>query len=292
MAKGIKANFLFWAFFVFIGLSPCCAQDEKNIPLPVHLSSDNGFEIFDQENLMIGHKNVMVERGASTLYADNCRGYFTKNESGKKEIERMEMEGNTLMVVPEATAYSDKAVYSVPSDTLTLTGSNLRLYGKDNELFAKKAIIYQPEAKIAKAIGQAEVQGETYRLQGDMITAYFQEVDPDLKKDVAVEKSTPSLPGGDQLTLKKIEADGNVKLIMPDKVAIGDHGIYDAEKDITILIGNVKLSDPERQLEGEYAEVDRKTGISKLLPTDPRENLKLSTVVASPKKRVRAMLIR
>jgi lipopolysaccharide export system protein LptA len=49
-------------------------------------------------------------------------------------------------------------------------------------------------------------------------------------------------------------------------VAFSDKAIYNNETEICKLFGNVKLQKGESFLLGEYAEVDLRNGISKLLP--------------------------
>ena len=50
-----------------------------------------------------------------------------------------------------------------------------------------------------------------------------------------------------------------------EEVARGDEGIYNVDSETAILQGNVRITRGENQLNGERAEVNLKTGISKLL---------------------------
>ena len=61
------------------------------------------------------------------------------------------------------------------------------------------------------------------------------------------------------------DAIGNVKISTPNEVAIGDEAIYYVEKELVRLSGNVKITRGISQLNGSIAEVNLKTGRSRLL---------------------------
>ena len=65
-------------------------------------------------------------------------------------------------------------------------------------------------------------------------------------------------------TVKKLKFK-NVSIKTNNEVAFSDKAIYNNETEICKLYGNVKLQE-ESFLIGEYAEVDLRSGISKLLP--------------------------
>ena len=67
----------------------------------------------------------------------------------------------------------------------------------------------------------------------------------------------------------------NVSIKTNNEVAFSDKAIYNNETEICKLFGNVRLQRGESFLLGEYAEVDLKSGINKLLPYPgkmPNEN--------------------
>jgi lipopolysaccharide export system protein LptA len=63
----------------------------------------------------------------------------------------------------------------------------------------------------------------------------------------------------------RMEADGHVEVKTPDTYATSNKGDYDLTADIMTLSGNVKVTNAGNQFNGEYAEVNVKTGVSRLL---------------------------
>jgi len=80
-----------------------------------------------------------------------------------------------------------------------------------------------------------------------VITAYFREGDDG------------------KIALKTVIALGHVVVTTAREVARAKRAEYDAIKDRVTLSGGVKLTRGANQLNGEYAEVDLKTGVSRLL---------------------------
>ena len=72
-----------------------------------------------------------------------------------------------------------------------------------------------------------------------------------------------------ELALSKVEATGNVRIATPREFVRADRGTYDVEKQFAVLTGGVKVTQDQNQLNGEYAEVDLKAGVSRLLGAPP-----------------------
>ena len=69
-----------------------------------------------------------------------------------------------------------------------------------------------------------------------------------------------------KITVKKIIGFSNVSIRSNNEVAFSDKGIYNNITEVCKLFGNVRLQRGDSFLTGEYAEVDLKSGISKILP--------------------------
>ena len=57
----------------------------------------------------------------------------------------------------------------------------------------------------------------------------------------------------------------------PTEVATADRGIYNHKSGIAQLVGSVRLTRGDNQLNGDRAEVNLKTGVSRLLATRGRD---------------------
>ena len=100
---------------------------------------------------------------------------------------------------------------------------------------------------MAYANGNATILREKNKLQAATLKAYFEN---DAAKNLAI---------------KDIYAKDNVIITTPTEVATGAKGHYDAKTGIVTLIDKVSIKRGDNQLYGDMAEVNLKTGISKLL---------------------------
>jgi lipopolysaccharide export system protein LptA len=64
--------------------------------------------------------------------------------------------------------------------------------------------------------------------------------------------------------IERVIANNSVKVNLPDIVASGDLGIFDVERNILTLVGNVTLSQRENQLNGERLVIDLNSGMSSM----------------------------
>jgi lipopolysaccharide export system protein LptA len=72
-------------------------------------------------------------------------------------------------------------------------------------------------------------------------------------------------PSGASGKLQKVEAFGNVSIRTPTDTVTGDRGIYVPETGMARLMGQVRITRGQNQLNGSEADVNLKTGIAQLL---------------------------
>ena len=65
--------------------------------------------------------------------------------------------------------------------------------------------------------------------------------------------------------LSTITGVGDVVITSGDDIAMADEGVYNAADSIATLNGSVRLNRGESQLNGDYAEFNLETGVSRLL---------------------------
>ena len=82
------------------------------------------------------------------------------------------------------------------------------------------------------------------------------------------------------MDVKKILGFNNVSIRSNNEVAFSDKALYNRMSGICKLFGNVKLQRGTSFLTGDYAEMDLKKGISKLMPALGRDNLNENRVRA------------
>jgi lipopolysaccharide export system protein LptA len=151
------------------------------------------------------------------------------------------------MTSPGRTVTGDHAIYNLDERVLHITGQGLRIDTDKEVLTARDGIEYQDNAQIAIARGNATVRQGDREVTADIMTGHF-------------ERQTDG-----KLRLVRVEADGNVQIKTPNTFATGNKGDYDVDKNMMTLSGNVKVTNGQNQFNGEYAEVNTETGVSRLL---------------------------
>lgn len=220
---------------------------------PLEINAEDGIEWRRDEQLYVARGNAVATRGDITVYADVMSAHYTSGAEGKSEIDRIEVHGNVRIVSPTDTVYGDRGAYDVINGVLVLAGKDLRMIGERGRITARDSLEYWEQKKLAVARGDAVAVREDKTIEADILTAHFE---PD---------------ENDTLQMKRIEAYGNVRVATPGEFARGERGTYFVDREFATLIGEVKITRAENQLNGEYAEVDMKTGVSRLMPAPPGE---------------------
>lgn len=234
--------------------APAAAQGLKGLQSgdqPIEINAEEGIEWRRNEQLYIARGNVEAIRGELTLYADVMTAHYGKTGTGGTDIDRIDVEGKVRIVSPSATIYGDRGAYDVANGVMVLVGDDLRLVGENDIITARDSLEYWELKNMAVARGDAVAVREDKRIQADVLSAHFA---PD---------------AGDNLVLTRIDAFGNVRIATSTDFARGDRGVYYVDREFATLSGAVRITREENQMNGEYAEIDMKTGISRLLAAAP-----------------------
>jgi lipopolysaccharide export system protein LptA len=215
--------------------------------LPIEIEAEQGIEWRKNEKVYIARGNATAKRGDQTVNADTLTAHYRDKADGSSEIWQIEADGHVRMTSPGRTVTGDHAVYNLDQRVLRVTGQNLRVDTGKETLTARDGIEYQDNTLIAIARGNAVVVQGTRQVTADKMIGHF-------------ERQTD---GNSRLV--RVEADGNVQIKTPDTFATGNQGDYDIDKDLMTLTGNVKVTNGQNQFNGEHAEVDVKSGVSRLV---------------------------
>ena len=218
---------------------------------PLEINAEEGIEWRRNEQVYIARGNVEAIRGDLTIYADVMTAHYGKTEAGNSDIDRIDVEGNVRIVSPTETVYGDRGVYDVANGVLVLVGDDLRLEGEQDTISARDSLEYWELKRMAVARGDALAVRADKRIRADVLSAHFE---PD---------------AADNLVLTRIDAYGNVRISTATEFASGDRGVYYVEREFATLTGSVKITREDNQLNGQYAEIDMKTGVSRLLAGPP-----------------------
>ncbi len=218
---------------------------------PIEINADQGIEWRRSERLYIARGNASAARGDFTVFADVLTAHYRERADGSNEIYRIDAVGNVRLQSPNETAYSDNGVYDADRGLVLLRGGDLRLVTQQDVIRARDSLEYWQQQEVAVARGDASAVREDQKIEADVLTAYF----------------TPNAEA--QLEMSTLKADGNVRVTTPREFAQGRSGVYYIEQELVTLTGDVKITQNENQLNGEYGEVNLATGVSRMFGAAP-----------------------
>lgn len=215
---------------------------------PVTIEANDGIEWIREEKLYVARGDAKAVRGDLTVSADTLSAAYRAKDSGGSEVYRLEARGNVVIVSLEDRAVGDRAVYDIDQEVIVLLGDNLSFVSGEDTITARDSLEYWETRRIAVARGDASAVRTNQQIDADILTAYFGDG-----------------PEGEN-RIERVDAIGNVVITTPEEVARGNEGVYDVLREIATLAGDVRVTRGENQLNGERAEVNLKTGLSKMLP--------------------------
>lgn len=251
-------------------LIPASAAAQTPAPVPasnnqpIEITATETVEWLRNQNQYVARKDVIVKQGAMEIHSDLLTADYREGAQSSTEIWQLTAEGNVQVRDETTTAYGDHGVYDVPKGVAVLTGNNLRLVAPDQTVTATERMEYYANARMAKAIGDATVIRAEDKVQANILTAYFKdEAAQPAAKDAKVKSGTAGPLGGGG-NIDRIEAEGNVIITTPTEKITGNKAVYRASTNTAEITGKVKLVRGENVLEGERAEVNLTTNVSKM----------------------------
>lgn len=192
-------------------------------------------------------------------------------DTSGNEVFRVEAEGNVHIFTPTDQAEGDRAIYDLDQAVMVMTGKNLKLTTPQNTLTARDTLEYWAQKHMSVARGNAVVvTKDGKRVAADTLIAYTADTPQTERKVQAVNttvrtdaKSDDPLASSGKL--QKVDAIGNVSIRTATETVTGDRGVYVPDTGLARIGGHVRITRGQNQLNGAEAEVNLKTGISRLL---------------------------
>lgn len=252
---------------------------------PVDITSTDGIEWRQNEQVVIARGDARAIREGVTLRGDRLiaryrpragqpagqpasGGALGEGPGGGNEIWRIEAEGNVHINTATDQAQGDRAVYDMDQAVMVLTGKNLKLTTPSDTLTARDSLEYWPSKRMSVARGAAVVVTEdNRRIAADTLVGYF------LPEGQTAPAASASTGGGDRKVpgagskLERVEAFGNVEIRTPQEVVRGDRGVYSTVSGMARLLGGVRITRGENQLNGQESIVNMRTGVARLVNT-------------------------
>lgn len=240
---------------------------------PIEILARDGIEWHRETQRYIARGDARAQQATTVVEADTLTAYYREKSGEGTQIFRYEAEGNVRISTPTQKVVGDKAVFDIDTGVLVMTGRAMKLTTPNETVTARDSLEYWEQKKLAVARGDALVVSADRRMKGEVLAAYF--VDARTSPPPAAVRApgqrasrttpAPSDDGGERNRLQRIEGFGNVHVSTPTDVARGDRGVYNADTGVATLAGAVRITRGDNQLNGDYAEVDLNTGISRLL---------------------------
>ncbi len=213
----------------------------------IEIEASQSLEWLSEQRAYVARGDARLRQGDVTVSANTLTANYREDADGKTEIWQVIADGNVLISTPTESVRGDRGVYDIRTDVFTLTGRDLRLETETEIITAEDSLEYWKGEGVAVARGNARALRGTDQIDADELKA-------ELSED-----------SEGNLQIDSLAATGNVVITTPTDIARGDHGIYDRQTNTATLTGSVRLTRGPNQLNGDFAEVNLDTGVSRLL---------------------------
>lgn len=214
---------------------------------PVEVKADQAIELHQDEKAYVARGNASATRGDVSVYSKALIAYYREVPGGGNQVYRLVADGAVHIVAPAQQVWGDKAVYDVDRKLMVVTGENLRLETKNDVITARDTLEYYEERQLAVARGNAIATRGDKRMRADVLMGSF-------AKDAQ-----------NNLALERVDGSGDVVLTTPRDVVRGRQLVYTLKTEIAVLMGDVKITRGENHMEGDAAEMNMVTHVSRVL---------------------------
>ncbi len=214
---------------------------------PVEIEASQSVEWQSQLRVYVARGDARLRQGDLEVTGDVLTAYYREPTPNQTEIWRATADGRVNIRAPQGRSQADRAVYDLDRDVIVLTGSNLRLETDTYVITARDSLEYWQRDRLAVARGDAVVVRGTDRIRADLMTGRF--VDGE--------------NGGMRLSV--VSAVGHVLINTATDTASANEAVYDLTTNIATLTGAVRLTRGPNHLNGDRAEVNLDTGVSRLI---------------------------
>lgn len=237
------AGGLFLAILALLTAGPAFAQSGE----PLTVEADDLLEWNQTDGTYTATGNAVAIQGARTIRGDVLVATYNP-DSEAQDIELVTATGNVVFKDDETDASGGKLIYKIAERDYRVDGPKARVSGARGTITANNTIILETEeddSQTMTARGKAVYRDSTGRVfAGNLLIALFDK----------------------EGSLQTINAEGAVTVTTEaGRKANGDAATYDARSEQATLTGNVVIIDGGSEMRGGRAEVDFKSGNSRML---------------------------
>ena len=268
---------------------------------PIDVTARDGIDWIQAQQEVIARGDARAMRGNVTVTADQLIAHYRKkktpanpaadaaggavkpavasggqasavDDTSNSEVYRLEAVGHVHIFTATDQAWGDHAIYDMDQSVLVLTGRNLKLTTPQDVITSRDDMEYWSQTRVAVARGNAVVvTTDGRRISADTLVGYMTQP----AQQQAGAKPQPAAPAAagnnaqDPLLssgkLQRVEAFGNADVRTATETVLGDRGVYVPDTGKARIVGHVRITRGQNQVNGVAADVDLKTGISTLL---------------------------
>jgi len=242
LAAGLAAGLILAAL-------PAAAQSLPGGPggQPTDINADQAIEWHQDVKAYVARGNASAKRGETTLYGDVLTAYYREVPGKGNEVFQITSEGNVRLIGPTQQVYGDKLVYDMDRKVAVVTGKDLRLVTPTDIVTARDTLEYYEAQGFAVARGEAVAVRADRRLRADVLIGQFAK-GPDGKT-----------------AMNRIDGSGNVVVTTPTDVARSDKLVYSVPDNTAVLLGTVRITRGDNQLNGDAAEMNMATKVNRVI---------------------------
>ena len=218
---------------------------------PIEITANNGIEWQQENEILIASGNAKASRDGISVEAEVLRAYYKQKSGGGADLYRLDAAGGVKIYSGTDSIVGATAVYDFEKAILRVDGRKVVFKSGNDTISANQQMEYWERQKMAVARGRAVATHQGKTVRADILKALFRE-----KK-------------GGKSEVYVVEAFDNVLILSEQDRVRADRGIYKVDSGIATLAGNITITRTDSILTGDRAEVNLKTGISKLLTADP-----------------------
>ena len=233
--------------------------------MPIEITADNGIEWEKNKEILIASGNAKASRGGITVLAEVLRAYYRKKTTGGTDLYRLDAAGGVKIFSDTESMEGQTAVLDFEQAILKVDGKKVIYKAGPDTITANQQMEYWERQKMAVARGNAVAIHKGKTLRADVLKAL-------LRKNKT---------GRSEVYI--IEAFKKVLIVSGKDKLRSDSAIYKLDSGIVTLKENVSIIRENSILNGDLAEINLKTGISKLLTVD-------SVGSRKERKRVRGLI--
>lgn len=213
----------------------------------IALDAREGIEWLRDKKQYIARGDAVMKRDGLTLKADELIVHYDDADGGDIKVQRMDAIGRVFVSRDDLTASAARATYHIEDKVAVMIGDKLEVNSNRGNIKANESLEFWDDRNIVVARGNAVTRHAKGTLKANVISAFLKNM------------------GGNKREIDRIEAIGDIVISNGSDIIKGQKGIYYIDRQFADICGDVKITQGSNQLNGKCAQVDFKTGNSKII---------------------------